>query len=204
MNAKLTAIHFDRATEEYLQRALSENEADQCALAEMGNMGDLSHSPALLNKLPAGDYVLILSGEFDRDPSTRLHLLNRDTGEVMHTAVLDLTPIMQSALEDDVEFDALMGQIDADNDEERVQADEQLEAQRKQRAQQVEGALSPFIENDASFNVELMDMLDYLSYPMIKGSVSSDIEMESEPDASPESAIHEAPSLYAYNKHTLH
>lgn len=197
MSAKLVALKFDRKTEEYLCRERADDQSAQATLDEMQTFGDLSASPVLLKNLPAGDYILLLSAEYDREPATSMHLLKAQSGEVMHTARLDLSPLMQSAIDDGPEFNTLMMDLqDSDSDEAlQAAADEKLSKLVESRATALEGILSPYIQNDQFFNVELLDILDYMTYPLIKNQVSDDIELDEAPELSP---------LHAYKDPTLH
>lgn len=201
MTAQLVAITFDNATEDYLRREMSRNEADQMALEQMGDIGNLTDNPVLLNNLPAGHYMLVVSAELDKDTVTKLHLLKTDTKEVIHTSVLELTPLMRSAVENGPEFTALVSTLldydeeDEEDFKEREEAERQSNLITLSRAACLEGALSPYVENDAKFNVELLDMLDFMTYPLITKGVNLDID---EDDISP------MISVYGGNKLTLH
>lgn len=201
MTAQLVAITFDNATEDYLRREMSRNEADQMALEQIGDIGNLTDKPVLLNNLPTGHYMLVVSAELDKDTVTKLHLLKTDTKEVIHTSVLELTPLMRSAVENGPEFKALVSTLldydeeDEENFKEREEAERQSGLITLSRAACLEGALSPYVENDAKFNVELLDMLDFMTYPLITKGVNLDID---EDDISP------MISVYGGNKLTLH
>lgn len=199
MKAKLVAIQFDRTTEEFLHRTMAEDEAGQCALEQIDAFGDLSQEPVLLNNLPDGDYILFVHAALDQDPSTTLHLIKENTWEIIHSVTLPLNPIMQSALEDGPEFDSLVTTMQEDDGDDALveAADAQAEAMLERRAQQLEGVLTPYISHDINFNKELLDMLDFMTYPLIQQSLPD--ELQPAPEETPD-----IPASYTYNKHTLH
>ncbi len=194
MTAKLTSIVLDQKTEQYLRQEMSRNEADQEALAQLDGFGDLSDMPVFLNKLPAGDYTMLISADLKQGTTALMHLMRDDNGEVMHTVTLELMPIIRSALEDAPEFSAL----DAEDDETlQMQADAQTDAINLRRSQHLEGLFAPFIEHDRDFNVELLDMLDFITYPLITSGVKLDLDEDDMP-------LYKSPTAPTGNKFTLH
>lgn len=197
MTAQLTSIILDQKTEDYLQDEMSRNEADEEALAQRDAFGDLSETPVWLNNLPAGDYTLLISADLKQDTVAHMHLMRDDNGEVMHTVTLELMPIIRSALEDAPEYSDLP---DTDDDDALLeQVDAQTDAITQRRAGYLEGLFAPFIEHDKDFNVELLDMLDFVTYPLISGGVKLDLDQEED-----DLPLYRSPQAASGNKFTLH
>ncbi len=196
MTAQLTSIILDQKTEEYLDREMSRNEADQEALDMRDAFGDLADSPVWLRNLPDGDYTLMISVDPKEDTSALLHLMRDDNGEVMHTVKLELMPIIRSAVEDAPEY----GNMTAEDDETlQAQADAATDAINLRRSSYLEGLFAPYIEHDRDFNVELLDMLDFVTYPMISSGV--DLDLGEDADDMP---LYTPPHRTTGNKFTLH
>lgn len=196
MTAQLVSIILDQKTETYLEREMSRNEADQDALAQRDAFGDLTGNPVWLRDLPDGDYTLMISVDPKEDTTAQMHLMRDDNGEVMHTVTLELMPIVRSALEDAPEYETLT----AENDEDLlVQTDAAIDAINQRRSNYLEGLFAPFIEYDRDFNIELLDMLDFVTYPLISSGVNLDLD-EDEDDL----PLYKMPHTTSGNKFTLH
>ncbi len=196
MTAQLTSIILDQKTEDYLEREMSGSEADQEALEQRDAFGDLADNPVWLRHLPDGDYTLMISVDPKEDTTAHLHLMRDDNGEVMHTVTLELMPIIRSAVEDAPEYDDL----NAEDDEAlQAQADAANDAVTLRRSSYLEGLFAPLIEHDKDFNVELLDMLDFVTYPLITSGV--DLDLDEDADDMP---LYTPPHRTNGNKFTLH
>lgn len=205
MTAKLLTIMIDSKTEDYLRGEMSRNEADQEALAQLNAFGDLTDTPVWLNNLPEGDYTLMISADLKAGTTAHMHLMRDDNAEVMHTVTLELMPIIRSALEDAPEYAELktVNSIDDIDDDSGLQErfNAQTDALNLRRAGYLEGLFAPFIEHDKDFNIELLDMLDFVAYPLISGSVDLDLDLDEDEDDLP---LYTPPHRTTGNKFTLH
>lgn len=174
MTARLVAITFDTATEEYLKDVMSQDEAGLMALAEMSQFGNLDGLRVRLKNLPDADYLLLVGGNMKGETTASFKLVNSDTNEVVHSTTLELQPLIQSAIENGEEFEELSRlSLDHESDAEtQAAADEQSEKINIRRAAYLEGLLSPYLKGHQKFNLELLDTLDFLTYPSITGAVS--------------------------------
>ncbi len=84
-----------------------------------------------------------------------LSLRHEETGEIVLQSSFDMNILIESELNDTEEDSALS---------------------RLNRSRDLEGLLAPYIEGNDLFNVELLDMLDYIAYPvMASGAPQYDV-----------------------------
>lgn len=187
MTARLVAILFDEKTQSFLERFEPAPDPDDPeGVPAMHEVGDLSNMVVKLSGLEDGHYTLVLTADFAHGPTAHLTLVKAgDEANPVFKKTVDLQPIMDSEQADHDEYSQLA--LAAADDEEDGLVDEDLSASimdmiNRKRAVDVEGFLAPYLTGHVEFNVELLDALDYMAYPLMKNGVKG-IERELiEPD----------------------
>lgn len=176
MTARLVAILFDEKTQSFLERfEPAPDPDDPVDVSSMHEVGDLSNMMVELSGLEDGYYTLVLAADFAHGPTEHLTLIKTgDEANPVLKKTVDLQPIMDSEQADHDEYSQLA--LSAADDEEDGLIDEDLSAGimdmiNRKRAADVEGFLAPYLTGHVEFNVELLDALDYMVYPLIKGDV---------------------------------
>lgn len=132
------------------------------------------NSPALAG-LPNGVYSVFIEADPLHNPMARFSLLETEGPHAIAMVEIDLRPFMVSAIAYGDEYE--------DVDEENF-----TDIENKillERASALEGMFEPYIKNNAVFNLRLLDMIDYLTYPAILTKISAyNLEAALEPNGS--------------------
>ena len=136
----------------------------------------LNENSPELKGLPDGIYAVLVQADPLNSPIARFSLIEAESVKFIATAEFDLRPFMVSAIQygddfenvDEDDFAALEHQITLE------------------RAKGIEGMFKPFIENNVSFNLRVLDIIDYVTYPVILQKVAAyNMEAAQEPGSHP-------------------
>lgn len=199
MTARLIAITFEKDIEDYLRREMSRTEEDREALELMDAFGDLSEHEILLKGVPYGNYQLLINANFSESTVANFRLVAVDTHDVIFETALELAPLIKSAIDDGDEYTDLVEKLVDDDEDPEIQAaaEHMTEMMNQRRSAYLEGLLAPYLEGSLVFNVELLDALDYITYPVILTSVE-DCKLD---DSEGMRIVHNTGSS---NRYTLH
>lgn len=170
MGARLISFIFDepaRACIEQCPQNHPEGPFDQDTYDAITQLNEASPR---LDQLPDGAYAMVIQADPFHNPFAELSLIDTDGPRVIATARVDLRPIVTSAIDDGADYSALIDDTGEDQDA----ACEQMAYEiLLKRAVCLEGLFKPYIENNAAFNLKLLDALDYLVYPVIVGQAAA-------------------------------
>lgn len=129
-----------------------------------------------LKGLPDGIYAVLVQADPMNSPIARFSLIEAEKVKFIATAEFDLRPFMVSAIQ---YGDAYEGAVEDDFAEREHQIT-------LERAKNIEGMFKPFIENNVSFNLRVLDIIDYVTYPAIVQKVAAyNLEAAQEPGSHP-------------------
>ncbi|QQG37116.1 MAG: hypothetical protein HYS17_04965 [Micavibrio aeruginosavorus] len=130
----------------------------------------LNEAAPLLKLLPDGAYAMVIEADPYNDPFAKITLIEEQSHRAITSARVDLRPIITSAIDDGENYTNL---TDMDEDDGAAAYEEVAHQILLKRSACLEGLFKPYIENNPSFNLKLLDALDYLLYPVIVGQVAS-------------------------------
>lgn len=178
MPALLTSIVFEEKTKDALLQSMAERQETEMALDTIDTFTHLGRDAIPLDHLADGDYILIVKMNLERSTAAQLTLMAAETRDVVRQTVLDLHPIIETAVlcHDDY-LNAISDLEDktATKDEKR-QAESRMTEIGQRRNSFLEGILAPYITNNDAFNNELLDVLDFATMWYIEDKILNDVE----------------------------
>ncbi len=180
MTARLVAISYDAETLRYIEAEAAKTEEGQIGLEQLDAFGDLSEMYVELNDLPDGTYTLIVGADLPESTLGRFRLLHNDTGKICFETTWELQPTIASSHQYGKEYSALMmiETDDEEDDETREQARFRLAEIEGRRSDDLEGLLKNHLIGNVSFNIELIDVIDFMTYPVASGYIPGEDEIE--------------------------
>ena len=155
MPALLTSIVFDEKTKNYLSACLRERPEDDFSALMIEDYADMD-DPFELNKLPDGDYTLLVGVNLERHTTATITLMHAETHGVTMQRHIDIAPVINSAIEHFEEYSAASESCDAEGDLPLMDAID------NKRMEPLKGILSPYIDSE-DFHGELLTVLDLVS-----------------------------------------
>lgn len=181
-SARLTSIIFDQPTTDYLCGEIVAAQHEEEAFGMIDMYADLEDDAYKLKGLPKGSYTLIVGADLEHgDTTAKITLINGETRDIVHETTIDLSPIMQTALLYRDDFtEAMEKAIDPDATEEEMQeTDKKVDALHMQRVGPLENALSPYIQGNKKFSLELLEVFDLLTnYYIVSTTLDATETME--------------------------
>lgn len=180
MTARLVAISYDAETLDYIETENAKTEEGQIGLEQIDAFGDLSEMYIELNDLPDGTYTLVVGADLPDSTVGRFRLLHNDTGNVCFETTWELQPTIASSHQYGKKYsDLMMVETDSEEDDEtREQARLRLAEIEGRRSDDLEGLLKNHLKGNISFNIELLDMVDFMTYSVASGYVPGEAEIE--------------------------
>ncbi|MCM2344598.1 MAG: hypothetical protein NDJ24_08560 [Alphaproteobacteria bacterium] len=170
MGARLISFIFDEPARACIEQCPQNHPDGHFDQDTYDNITQLNEASPLLNQLPEGTYALVIQADPRINPFAQLTLIDTQGSRFIAAAQVDLRPIITSAIDDGADYSAL---IDAAEEDEGA-AYEQIAYQISlKRSEVLENLFKPYIESNPSFNLKLLDALDYLVYPVIVGQVAA-------------------------------
>lgn len=163
MSARLIQFVLDetaRACVEQCPQNHVDGEFDEVTYDEQTQLG--AESPEL-KSLPDGIYAVLIQADPLNSPTARFSLIEAETPKFIATAEFDLRPFMVSA----IQYGEAYENVDEDN---FLTLEHQISME---RAKSLEGMFTPYIQNNTAFNLRLLDIIDYLTYPAILSKVEA-------------------------------
>lgn len=170
MGARLICFIFNEPAKTCIEQCPQnafDGHFDQSTYEEITQLNDAA---PLLNQLPDGAYAMVIEADPYHNPFAKITLMEEQSHRAIATGSVDLRPIITSAIDDGEDYKNL---TDVDEDDEEAAYEDMAHQILLKRAACLEGLFSPFIKNDPSFNLKLLDVLDYLVYPVIVSQVAS-------------------------------
>lgn len=180
MTARLVAISYDAETLRYIETEAVKTEEGQAGLEQLDTFGDLGEMFVELNDLPDGTYTLIVGADLPESTLGRFKLLHNDTGDICFETTWELQPTIASSHQYGKEYSNLM-MVEADEEEDddtREQARQRLAEIEGRRSDDLEGLLKNHLMGNISFNIELLDVVDFMTYPVASGYIPGEAEIE--------------------------
>lgn len=188
MSARLVHFMLDETARACVEQC-PQNRPDGVFDEELFEEMTIPENPPELPELPDGDYAIVIQADPMNDSSARITLVrlrDNDKPDTIATALIDLQPLMASAISTGEEYESA------------VEADLEILEQKilLERTLPLQGVFEPHIEgHNTAFNLQLLDVLDYIIYPAILGRMNN-FNFEDAQEAGDHTITYRGPTLH--------